>query len=152
MSRPQYLFLQFSSAVRSQPLPSAGRHLLLLQAVPHPPIPAWSPTRYPTTMVVTAPECSLVHFDLLLHICSLSHEFCYVGGDQLLILKFHRMIFCLWILHQFLILKHQCLSTDFCVLGECTVHWGVFLFYVLSKKSTTKIVSWKVHVHLLRWF
>ncbi|XP_044367927.1 uncharacterized protein [Triticum aestivum] len=37
--RPQYLFLQFSSAVRSQPLPSAGHHLLLLQAVPHPPIP-----------------------------------------------------------------------------------------------------------------
>ncbi|XP_044318442.1 uncharacterized protein [Triticum aestivum] len=29
--------IQFSSAVRSHPLPSAGHHLLLLQAVPHPP-------------------------------------------------------------------------------------------------------------------
>ncbi|XBJ16484.1 hypothetical protein VPH35_008108 [Triticum aestivum] len=28
-----------SATQRSQPLPSAGHHLLLLQAVPHPPIP-----------------------------------------------------------------------------------------------------------------
>ena len=84
------------------------------------------------------PKLSPDHFDLLLHICSLSHEFCYVGGEQLLILKFHHMIFCHWMLHQFLILEQQCLSTDFCVLGGCTVCWACVFILCSEQKINYK--------------
>ena len=146
-------------AIRSQPLSPSDRILFLLQVaascccrpcpIPHSRMVANEVSYYNGGH---RPELFPVNFDLLLHICSLSHEFCYVGGEQLLILKFHHMIFCLWMLHQFLILKHQCLSIDFSVLGGCTVRSACVFILCSEQKINYKIVSWKVHVHLLRWF